>query len=85
MDCRKHKSRLVINLKSHRSKEKSFPENLECILGTELPKPTNLQAEEDDHQQIECGICYAQFLPTGDFSNLKKTMLQSNNLMIIVH
>ncbi|XP_023642623.1 E3 ubiquitin-protein ligase FANCL isoform X2 [Capsella rubella] len=45
------------------SKEVSFPENLECILGTELPKPPGLQ-EEDDHQQIECGICYAQFLPT---------------------
>ncbi|VVB18159.1 unnamed protein product [Arabis nemorensis] len=47
------------------SKEKSFPENLECILGMELPKPMNLQAE-DDHQQIECGICYAQFLPTDE-------------------
>ncbi|VVB18014.1 unnamed protein product [Arabis nemorensis] len=47
------------------SKEKPFPENLECILGTELPKRTNLQAE-DHHQQIECGICYAQFLPTDE-------------------
>ncbi|XP_018488575.1 uncharacterized protein LOC108859199 isoform X3 [Raphanus sativus] len=47
------------------SKEKSFPENLECVLGTELPKPLGLQVE-DDHQQVECGICYAQFLPTDE-------------------
>ncbi|XP_010463517.1 PREDICTED: E3 ubiquitin-protein ligase FANCL-like isoform X1 [Camelina sativa] len=47
------------------SKEISFRENLECILGTELPKPPGLQ-EEDDHQQVECGICYAQFLPTDE-------------------
>ncbi|CAH8364051.1 unnamed protein product [Eruca vesicaria subsp. sativa] len=48
------------------SKEKSFPENLECILGTELPKPPGLLQVEDDHQQVECGICYAQFLPTDE-------------------
>ncbi|KAG7535625.1 Fanconi anemia complex subunit FancL WD-repeat containing domain [Arabidopsis thaliana x Arabidopsis arenosa] len=47
------------------SKERSFPENLECILGTELPKPLGLQ-EEDNQQQVECGICYAQFLPTDE-------------------
>ncbi|KAJ0242015.1 Uncharacterized protein HA466_0213440 [Hirschfeldia incana] len=47
------------------SKEKSFPENLQCILGAELPKPLGLQVE-DDHQQVECGICYAQFLPTDE-------------------
>ncbi|CAN8251496.1 unnamed protein product [Cochlearia groenlandica] len=47
------------------SKEKTFPENLECILGNELPRPQNLQ-KEDDHQQAECGICYAQFLPTDE-------------------
>lgn len=48
--------------------EKSFPENLEYVLGTELPRPQGLH-DENDHQQVECGICYAQFLPTGDFSN----------------
>lgn len=47
------------------SKEKSFPENLECTLATELPKPLGLQVE-DDPQQVECGICYAQFLPTDE-------------------
>ncbi|CAL9245025.1 unnamed protein product [Arabidopsis halleri] len=47
------------------SKERPFPENLECILGTELPKPLGLQ-EEDNQQQVECGICYAQFLPTDE-------------------
>jgi E3 ubiquitin-protein ligase FANCL len=47
------------------SNERSFPENLECILGTELPKPLGLQVE-DDQQQVECGICYAQFLPTDE-------------------
>ncbi|KAL1196445.1 hypothetical protein V5N11_023136 [Cardamine amara subsp. amara] len=48
------------------SKEKSFPENLECILGIELPKPPGLLQMEDDQQQVECGICYAQFLPTDE-------------------
>ncbi|KAF8059551.1 hypothetical protein N665_1229s0015 [Sinapis alba] len=48
------------------SKGKSFPENLECILGAELPKPPGFIQDEDDHQQVECGICYAQFLPTDE-------------------
>lgn len=48
--------------------ERSFSENLECVLGTELPRPQGLH-DENDQQQVDCGICYAQFLPTGDFSN----------------
>ncbi|CAA7034656.1 unnamed protein product [Microthlaspi erraticum] len=47
------------------SMEKSFPENLECILGTELPRPQGLH-DENDQQQVDCGICYAQFLPTDE-------------------
>ncbi|KAH0850770.1 hypothetical protein HID58_095253 [Brassica napus] len=46
-------------------KGKIIPENLECTLATELPKPLGLQVE-DDPQQVECGICYAQFLPTDE-------------------
>ncbi|KAL0863184.1 hypothetical protein Bca101_042302 [Brassica carinata] len=34
------------------SKEKSFLENLECILGTELPKPPGFLHVEDDHHQF---------------------------------
>uniref|UniRef100_A0A1J3G9S8 E3 ubiquitin-protein ligase FANCL n=1 Tax=Noccaea caerulescens TaxID=107243 RepID=A0A1J3G9S8_NOCCA len=47
------------------SMEKSFPENLEYVLGTELPRPQGLH-DENDHHQVDCGICYAQFLPTDE-------------------
>ncbi|GER28202.1 zinc ion binding [Striga asiatica] len=45
------------------SKDKSFAENLACILNTQLPLPPHQQKNEE---QIECGICYAQFLPVDD-------------------
>uniref|UniRef100_A0A1J3GUT0 E3 ubiquitin-protein ligase FANCL n=1 Tax=Noccaea caerulescens TaxID=107243 RepID=A0A1J3GUT0_NOCCA len=47
------------------SMEKSFPENLEYVLGTELPRPQGLY-DENDHHQVDCGICYSQFLPTDE-------------------
>ncbi|CAH2043296.1 unnamed protein product [Thlaspi arvense] len=72
MMCRRNSKKwsFPFSISFNRSKEKSFLENLECVLGTELPRPQGLQ-EEDDHQQVDCGICYAQFLPTGDFSTEK--------------
>ncbi|KAL6529998.1 hypothetical protein OROMI_028643 [Orobanche minor] len=45
------------------TKDKSFSENLEHVLDTQLPQPPHLQKNEE---QVECGICYAQFLPTDD-------------------
>ncbi|CAN6450657.1 unnamed protein product [Victoria cruziana] len=38
----------------------SFRENLECILGIRLPAAPSAM---DDHPQIDCGICYAYYLP----------------------
>ncbi|XP_015582593.2 E3 ubiquitin-protein ligase FANCL isoform X1 [Ricinus communis] len=43
--------------------DKTFLENLLSILETELPKPPDVQKND---QQIECGICYAQYLPIDD-------------------
>ncbi|KAL6551808.1 hypothetical protein OROGR_007962 [Orobanche gracilis] len=45
------------------TKDKSFSENLEHVLDTQLLEPPHLQKNEE---QVECGICYAQFLPTDD-------------------
>ncbi|CAA0817226.1 zinc ion binding [Striga hermonthica] len=45
------------------SKDKSYAENLACILNTQLPLPPHRRKNEE---QIECGICYAQFLPVDD-------------------
>ncbi|KAL8472833.1 hypothetical protein ACS0TY_029887 [Phlomoides rotata] len=42
---------------------KSFPENLVHIFGTQLSQPPHAQKNEE---QVECGICYAQHLPTDD-------------------
>ncbi|CAK7339690.1 unnamed protein product [Dovyalis caffra] len=41
-------------------KDKTLPESLAFILETELPRPSHV-LEKD--QQVECGICYAQYLP----------------------
>ncbi|KAK1292616.1 hypothetical protein QJS10_CPB17g02639 [Acorus calamus] len=41
---------------------KSFPENLGNILETALPGPPNIN---EDDKQVDCGICYAQYLPIG--------------------
>ncbi|KAJ4848783.1 hypothetical protein Tsubulata_042191 [Turnera subulata] len=38
----------------------SFLDNIASILGTQLPKPKEL---EENDKKIECGICYAQCLP----------------------
>ncbi|XP_057784386.1 uncharacterized protein LOC131001811 isoform X1 [Salvia miltiorrhiza] len=45
------------------AREKSFLENLLHIFGNLLPQPSYLQQNEE---QVECGICYAQYLPTDD-------------------
>ncbi|KAI4330245.1 hypothetical protein MLD38_028544 [Melastoma candidum] len=44
-------------------KEKPFRENLETVLGFQLPKPLN---EENNDLQAECGICYSHHLPVED-------------------
>ncbi|GMH14709.1 hypothetical protein Nepgr_016550 [Nepenthes gracilis] len=45
------------------SKDQPLSVNLAIILETRLPGPRD--AERDD-QKFECGICYAQFLPTDE-------------------
>lgn len=44
-------------------KEKTFAENLSNLLEVQLPGPPGVEKNE---QQIECGICYSQFLPVDD-------------------
>ncbi|KAJ9170504.1 hypothetical protein P3X46_018607 [Hevea brasiliensis] len=44
-------------------KDKTILENLTSILETQLPKPPDVQKND---QQVECGICYAQCLPIDD-------------------
>ncbi|XVE86945.1 hypothetical protein DITRI_Ditri18aG0076100 [Diplodiscus trichospermus] len=44
-------------------RDKPFLENLECLLKTQLPRPTD---EEKNNHLVECGICYAQYLPIVD-------------------
>ncbi|XWS41719.1 hypothetical protein CRYUN_Cryun17cG0106900 [Craigia yunnanensis] len=44
-------------------RDKPFSENLECLLKTQLPRPAD---EEKNNHLVECGICYAQYLPIGD-------------------
>lgn len=46
----------------NRTRDKSCPENLMHIFGNQLPQPSHIQKNEE---QVECGICYAQYLPTG--------------------
>ncbi|GFQ01697.1 E3 ubiquitin-protein ligase fancl [Phtheirospermum japonicum] len=45
------------------AKDKSFAENLAHVFDTKLPQPPHIKENEE---QVECGICYAQFLPTDD-------------------
>ncbi|XP_059438107.1 uncharacterized protein LOC132170960 isoform X2 [Corylus avellana] len=45
------------------AKDKPYLENLTCLLETQLPRPTDGQK---NNQQVECGICYAQYLPVDD-------------------
>ncbi|KAF3320504.1 E3 ubiquitin-protein ligase FANCL [Carex littledalei] len=47
--------------------DKAFHENLATILETELPQPpiaTTTAAQKGD-ETMDCGICYAQYLPIG--------------------
>eukprot|EP00268_Persea_americana_P019756 TRINITY_DN20165_c0_g1_i10.p1 TRINITY_DN20165_c0_g1~~TRINITY_DN20165_c0_g1_i10.p1 ORF type:complete len:110 (+),score=21.67 TRINITY_DN20165_c0_g1_i10:1502-1831(+) len=43
--------------------EKPFPENLSNLLEAALPRPPDVKM---DDEQIDCGICYAQYLPVDD-------------------
>lgn len=45
-----------------RIKDETFTDNLAKILDMPLPKPPNKQKNDN---QIECGVCYAQYLPIG--------------------
>ncbi|KAG8376435.1 hypothetical protein BUALT_Bualt09G0064100 [Buddleja alternifolia] len=45
------------------AKEKSFPENLARVFDTHLLEPPH---GEKNEEQVECGICYAQYLPIDD-------------------
>ncbi|XP_071708482.1 uncharacterized protein [Rutidosis leptorrhynchoides] len=45
------------------TKDKLFSENLANILELQLPGPSGV---EKNNQQVECGICYSQFLPIDD-------------------
>ncbi|EXB78248.1 hypothetical protein L484_007766 [Morus notabilis] len=42
------------------STKRSFLENLECLLATQLPRRPDVQKND---QEVECGICYSQSLP----------------------
>ncbi|XVF61427.1 hypothetical protein PTKIN_Ptkin08bG0128400 [Pterospermum kingtungense] len=44
-------------------RDKPFTENLECLLKIQLPRSTD---EQKNNHLVECGICYAQYLPIGD-------------------
>ncbi|OMP01722.1 hypothetical protein COLO4_11640 [Corchorus olitorius] len=44
-------------------RDKPFSENLEYLLKTQLPRPPDA---EKNNNLVECGICYAQYLPIGD-------------------
>ncbi|KAJ6367294.1 hypothetical protein OIU77_003616 [Salix suchowensis] len=69
-ECRFMGSGLVVNpvrklwLRNNKRwmKDKTFPENLAFVLETELPRPSHVL---ENDQQVECGICYAQYLPYG--------------------
>ncbi|XP_041020203.1 E3 ubiquitin-protein ligase FANCL isoform X3 [Juglans microcarpa x Juglans regia] len=45
------------------TKDKPCLENIACLLETQLPRPIDVQKND---QQVECGICYAQCLPVDD-------------------
>ncbi|GAB2279223.1 hypothetical protein Dimus_013873 [Dionaea muscipula] len=51
------------------SKDKTTTENLLSVLETRLPEP--LDAERNS-QILECGICYAAFLPTDEEAGAKR-------------
>ncbi|XP_058069631.1 uncharacterized protein LOC131218820 isoform X2 [Magnolia sinica] len=43
--------------------DKPFPENLASVLESAIPGPPNVCK---DDQQVDCGICYAYYLPVDD-------------------
>ncbi|XP_044510857.1 E3 ubiquitin-protein ligase FANCL isoform X2 [Mangifera indica] len=45
------------------NKDKPFLENVANLLDAELPRPPDYQ---NGDQHVECGICYAQYLPVDD-------------------
>lgn len=52
---------------SHKWKHnKTISENFTCLLEITFPGPSNANAMEEDDKEIECGICYAQYLPVDD-------------------
>lgn len=48
-----------------RKVDKPFHENLAALLERELPGPS---VSSKDDGQVDCGICYAQYLPVGNVS-----------------
>nr|XP_010939324.1 E3 ubiquitin-protein ligase FANCL isoform X2 [Elaeis guineensis] len=46
------------------TKDKHFHENLAILLETTLPRPHTVSNKNDE--QVDCGICYAQYLPVDD-------------------
>ncbi|XP_031384766.1 E3 ubiquitin-protein ligase FANCL isoform X2 [Punica granatum] len=51
------------------TKGKSFADNLTCMLEFQLPKAPDIVQTNDE---VECGICYAQYLPLGDELEAKR-------------
>lgn len=54
---------MLVSFDIDRMKDKPFPENLTNIFELKLPGPPSVHMND---QQTECGICYAQYLPTGN-------------------
>ncbi|XP_050374549.1 uncharacterized protein LOC126792102 [Argentina anserina] len=70
-ECRFMGSGQIVNLLRDRwrrksktwTKDKQFLDNLETLLEIQLPRPVDVDKND---QQVECGICYAQSLPVDD-------------------
>ncbi|XP_004289377.1 PREDICTED: E3 ubiquitin-protein ligase FANCL isoform X1 [Fragaria vesca subsp. vesca] len=70
-ECRFIGSGQIVNLLRDRwrrnsnrwGRDKKFLDNLERILETQLPRPVDV---EKNDQELECGICYAHSLPVDD-------------------
>lgn len=57
---------MLVSSDVDRMKDKQLPENLTNIFELKLPGPPSVHMND---QQTECGICYAQYLPTGNANN----------------
>ncbi|KAF3322472.1 actin-related protein 2/3 complex subunit 4 isoform X2 [Carex littledalei] len=77
LNCKPHDTSLF-NLKKMMNSDKAFHENLASTLETELPQPpiTTTAAQKGD-ETMDCGICYAQYLPTGEL-RISKLKISSN-------